>query len=279
ESGIPSQPQVNGDLDLPAAMFRSGEQPEQATVPMERRIAGAVNVDVQFTEVNGMAIYEGDIVLGTADDVRTAMDEGRGLVRVGEEFRWPGGRVAYVTVEAIRPRVEAAIRHWEERTPIRFVERTTEMDYISFEQRDGCWSRVGRQGGGQVISLADGCGLGAAIHEIGHALGLWHEQGRADRDTHVEVLIQNVIPKYRHNFDKHVLDGTDVGDYDHGSIMHYPATAFSANGQPTIRTRGGEPIGQRTGLSQGDIRAIRSIYPNLDWEGAGEKPAATDAAA
>ena len=68
-----------------------------------------------------------------------------------------------------------------------------------------------------------------------------------------------------HNFDKHILDGIDLGDYDFGSIMHYRATAFSINGQPTIRVKGGKPIGQRNGLSAGDITAARLMYPNLDW--------------
>ena len=75
----------------------------------------------------------------------------------------------------------------------------------------------------------------------------------------------NINPIAIHNFDKHILDGKDLGNYDFGSIMHYPATAFSINGQPTIRVKGGAAIGQRTGLSAGDINAGRLMYPNLDW--------------
>ena len=56
-------------------------------------------------------------------------------------------------------------------------------------------------------------------------------------------------------------DGDDVGPYDYGSIMHYPATAFSKNGQPTIVTKNGATIGQRQGLSPGDIAAVQSMYP------------------
>jgi hypothetical protein len=45
--------------------------------------------------------------------------------------------------------------------------------------------------------------------------------------------------------------------------MHYPALAFSSNGRPTIVPRQAVQIGQRTGLSEGDLAAVRALYPEL----------------
>jgi hypothetical protein len=249
-------------------MFRSGATVKKTTIQMQRRLHGIVNVEAPYTEVNGLALFEGDIILATVEQVRAAeaADEARGIGIVGEEFRWPGGKVPFViAAENVRARAEAAIKHWQERTPFKFTPRNGEADFISFESHDGCFSNVGRQGGKQVISLGAGCELGAAIHEIGHALGAWHEQSRSDRDDFVTIFKDNIAPSMLHNFDKHILDGKDLGTYDHGSIMHYPEKAFSINGKPTIVAKSGQSIGQRKGLSKGDIEAMRLMYPDLDW--------------
>ena len=54
--------------------------------------------------------------------------------------------------QRLRPLVDQAIAHWHANTRIRLVERTAANaaqfpNWVSFEQRDGCWSSVGMQGG------------------------------------------------------------------------------------------------------------------------------------
>ena len=56
-----------------------------------------------------------------------------------------------------------------------------------------CSSPVGYRGRVNRVSLASGCRrLGTVMHEIGHSIGIYHEQSRPDRDNFVEILFQNI---------------------------------------------------------------------------------------
>lgn len=230
-----------------------------------------------------LAVFEGCIVLGTVEEVeresaslRPADEDPDGVEHgvgvTGRRFRWPGGVVPYEIHSGLtnQSRVTDAINHWHQRTRIRLVRRTSANasrypNWVRFRAANGCWSQVGMRSGRQDIGLAAGCGLGATIHEIGHAVGLWHEQSREDRNNFVRVNFQNITPGREHNFNQHITDGDDYGRYDYGSIMHYGSMAFSRNGRPTIvPLQSGVTIGQRNGLSNGDVGAVRAMYPNLE---------------
>jgi hypothetical protein len=160
--------------------------------------------------------------------------------------------------------IQAAIRTVQLQTNLCMLPRTTQADYVQFVNASGCSSFVGRQGGRQNINIG-GCSRGSIVHEIFHAAALFHEQSREDRDQFVIVNLANVQAGRENNFTRSVNGASDIGTYDYGSIMHYSATAFSRNGQPTITIRrppgtANTIIGQRTAPSARDIAAINSLY-------------------
>ena len=252
-----------GDADVELSVwYRAGEMTGEARVGTGDR----GDKTVTFTVVDGVKLFEGDIYLGRVDDDDA---QPQGIGRTGSQFRWPKGRIPFVIDPALPnpERVTKAIEHWHAQTSIRLIPRTTETDFVEFVDQGGCFSSVGRVGGRQVISLGSGCGTGSAIHEIGHTVGLWHEQSREDRNKFIEIVQANIKPAAKPNFDQHILDGDDLGNYDFGSIMHYPPTAFTINGQPTIRAKvplaPGVVMGQRDGLSDDDKAAVRTLYPDI----------------
>jgi len=73
----------------------------------------------------------------------------------------------------------------------------------------------------------EGCDdIGVAIHELGHALGMSHEQKRPDAQDHITFHYDNIKDDWKSQFYPDE-NGFTKGAYDYGSIMHYPMVAES----------------------------------------------------
>ncbi|XP_047435767.1 high choriolytic enzyme 1-like [Mugil cephalus] len=163
-----------------------------------------------------------------------------------------------------RQTIEYALRSFHSSTCIRFVPYQNQYDFISIENKGGCFSALGKQGGRQVLSLnRQGCLLHGIIqHETNHALGFQHEQTRSDRDYYVRINWQNINPQMAYNFHKQATNNLNT-PYDYSSIMHYGRTAFSIQyGRDSITPipNPNVQIGQRQGMSYWDIQRVNLLY-------------------
>ena len=226
--------------------------------------------------IDGEYIYEGDIKLLpdmlSSKSQLLVYEPGQKVSEksVGRTSAyWPNNTVYYSIDSNLtgKERVTEAIKHWEANTSLKFVQRSSQSNYIYFTTGSGCSSYVGMIGGRQNITLSTSCSTGNTIHEIGHAVGLWHEQSRVDRDKHITVHFANIQSGREHNFKTYAQNGADGNEFtsslDFGSIMMYSAYSFSSNGQPTITKLNGSTYSvQRTALSAGDKQGINSMYPS-----------------
>jgi len=180
---------------------------------------------------------------------------------------------------------------------VKFVDRTRKRGYAvevrPVRREEGCTARLGYVDDQekQRMGLANHCfyykekgkkfkKYGTIQHEFLHSLGIYHTQSRKDRDDYVELFRKNVkngikwkngkrtMDLYWDNFRIQPQAYTFGLPYDYESVMHYSGQAF-ANSRAlkkkylTIRTKKREfqnKIGQRYGLSKGDVNLIKKMY-------------------
>ncbi|XP_068208441.1 protein SpAN-like [Palaemon carinicauda] len=167
-----------------------------------------------------------------------------------------------------RSRVWAAMQEWESATCLNFEEvpSTYSGAHLQFQIHEvNCSSYVGMtDSSGQPVYITKVCqrNKGSLLVELGHAIGLWHEETRSDRDSYVHINADNVLPEKKHNFFKESDNSYGV-PYDYSSIMHSYERIYQLNGHMTIATY--NPlyqglIGQSSSLSHMDKLLVNQMY-------------------
>uniref|UniRef100_A0A1A9WNS1 Metalloendopeptidase n=1 Tax=Glossina brevipalpis TaxID=37001 RepID=A0A1A9WNS1_9MUSC len=199
-------------------------------------------------------------------------------VVANRKYIWDYGVIPYEVDKEFAPKLRQmfikAMQHWEQDTCLKFVEYDSKehTNYIYFTKTDnGCSSEIGKRGiSRQSILISPDCeNFGNILHELGHALGFFHEHARPDRDDYIVVHYDNIERGKEINFHKQLENDSDSSGlpYDFESITHYSKRAFSKNHhqetlKPIVKVE--VDIGQRLRLSQGDIKKANLLYKCLE---------------
>jgi len=125
------------------------------------------------------------------------------------------------SAENVRQLIRQVLDFWAQNTCLEFREQNEILGgktILKFIRGIGCYSSVGKlsEENEQEISIGGGCEhvngklhfnlflfviqFGIIAHEVAHALGFFHEQSRWDRDEHVLLNAQNILPGFEDQF-------------------------------------------------------------------------------
>ncbi len=188
---------------------------------------------------------------------------------------WTDGDVYYSFSNDVSTVEEKAFldgaAEWATFANIHFIPWTTQANYVTIfvgQGLEGGESEVGMVGGQQFLQIGPNSWNRPTIcHELGHTLGLVHEQQRSDRDNYVTILTTNIIPGQEGNFVE-LPDSRNETPYDFLSIMEYSRNDLSV--APSLDTI--EPLPAYTNfinlmgvqfdpfLSAGDRAGMAAVY-------------------
>ncbi|CAJ1445542.1 unnamed protein product [Effrenium voratum] len=239
--------------------------------------------------------FQGDMVPADSDQLKKFVDTAEAQTRkargsFGTGTPWTKGIVNFCfhhsATDRVKEAVQSAIQQYKKAVPciqwndvgLMSDEECQESPAVLITSSEkGCWSYVGmlKNRKSQQLNLqSPGCdSVGTAIHEMGHALGMSHEQARPDRDEYVEIHASRIREGKKHNFDINPRGDTER-PYDLLSIMHYDADSFSTDGKPTITAKDKAyelytdnaslyhlyKMGNRVGLTQLDADQVADLY-------------------
>jgi len=182
-------------------------------------------------------------------------------------YKWTNGIYYYKIESSRRAQILQAFEEIQNNSNVRFVERTNQSTYVTFKDDDSkntsYSSHIGMETGVSMeIGLHSSQGIGTIIHETMHSLGFYHEHTRPDRDQYVVIDLSKIphpvgSKEYYSLASQYQVQPFSVafGQLDFESIMMYGSSSILYS--PSKPTGW---VGQRSGLSQGDISGLAEVY-------------------
>ncbi|CAG8551812.1 6361_t:CDS:1 [Ambispora gerdemannii] len=232
--------------------------------------------NVSYYTVGKLAIVDGDIVYGIealllSRRVTATILERHALhKRVHSIFhdspkKWPGAKVVYYyqslsVKRKVQAYVDEAKMRWKKKNPfLQFEERPVCDEPVAGQLMitsidcAGCYANLGWSSSSELYMnlqqpsglCGRGCYSNEATHEFGHALGLYHEHQRPDRDRHQIFHCPNLMDPKCCNpgtccdfscFFRIIPNLDHSGPYGMTSLMQYRANAFARPGLITLES-------------------------------------------
>jgi len=242
-------------------------------------LAEGVSAGLEEAADEGLVLFQGDMLMQPQQfnhlyNPKSATFSGAAVT--DESYRWPHGIIPYTIDSSLRgepSRVAmGAMKEWMERTCIRFEPAGTDAarkaghnNQINIVDGAGCRAGIGYWGRSFSVSLSKrGCTRHKShLHELGHVIGLHHEQCRTDRDSSLKIVWDNIsmMGSLQYTTEK---GATNYGiPYDFCSIMHYGPKYFSSNRKFTMLTKDQDyqwTIGSAANLSFDDAKIVNMMY-------------------
>lgn len=256
----------------PADPHRADVKPRPLAVPHPSELATASD-EVLATIAppeSGLEVTPGHVIRGC---VQVPIYEPRGPY---VQVLWPNGDIPFEfdgnVTQANRDAMLAAMNTVESIANINFVARDWfHLSWLHVQNSTGNNAPVGIRPGEMIVNIANWNVPIIMVHELYHAMGVYHEQSRPDRDNFVSINAGNICQNCcsggpcNNNFDRE--DGASTyGLYNFDSFMHYPSTAFAIGSTTTIDVNPSfaaiwqNRIGQRDRVSFGDRSTLIRMY-------------------